>query len=213
MNGTAAIFIAVFVAVAAFDWAAVHAGHRRIRAVTKPSCMVALIAAALALDPADETAGVALVVALALSTLGDVFLLGGDRPNLFVAGLSAFLLAHVAYIVAFWLDGVSPGGIVIGLLLGALLVGTVGARVVAAAKAGEEPALAGPVRAYVLVIAAMVTSAVGTGDALAILGAGLFASSDSLIAWERFVRSRPWGGLVIMVTYHLAQLLLVLSFV
>ena len=213
MNATAAVLIAVFVAVAALDWAAVHLGHRRIRVLTKPGCMLALIAAAVALDPADSKAGTALVVALVLSTLGDIFLLGGERPNLFVAGLGSFLLAHLAYIVAFWLDGVSPAGLAVGLLLGAVLVGTVGTRVVAAAKAGDEPALARPVQAYVLVIAAMVTSAVGTGDGLAIVGAGLFASSDSLIAWERFVRSRPWAGLVIMVTYHLAQLLLVLSFI
>jgi uncharacterized membrane protein YhhN len=115
--------------------------------------------------------------------------------------------------VAFWLDGVSAAGVVAGVLVGAVLVGVVGARVVAAAKAGDEAALAGPVRAYVLVIAAMVASAVGTGDPLAIVGAGLFATSDSLIAWERFVRSRAWAPLVIMVTYHVAQLLLVLSFV
>jgi uncharacterized membrane protein YhhN len=199
--------------VAAIDWAATHVGAKGVRFVTKPGCMLVLIGAAAALDPADESARAALLVALALSTLGDIFLLRGEQPNLFVAGLGAFLAAHVAYIVAFWLDGVSAAGVVAGLLVGAVLVGSVGARVVAAAKAGDEAALAGPVRAYVLVIAAMVASAVGTGDPLAIIGAGLFATSDSLVAWERFVRSRAWAGLVIMVTYHVAQLLLVLSFV
>lgn len=213
MNGTAALLLVVFVAVAAFDWAAVHSGNEGVRVVTKPGCMLVLIAAAAALDPADEAAGVALLVALALSTLGDVFLLGGAKPNLFVAGLAAFLLAHVAYIVAFVLDGVSLGGLVAGLLVGGVLVGAVGARVVAVATAGEEPALAGPVRAYVLVIAAMLATAVATANPLAIVGAGLFAASDSLIAWQRFIRSRPWVPLVIMLTYHIAQLLLVLSFV
>ena len=213
MNGTAALLCVVFVAVAACDWAAVHVGAKGVRVITKPGCMLVLIGAAAALDPADESARAALLVALALSTLGDIFLLRGDKPNLFVAGLGAFLAAHLAYIVAFWLEGVSAGGVVAGLLVGGVLVGTVGARVVAAAKAGDEPALAGPVRAYVLVIGAMVASAVATADPLAIIGAGLFATSDSLIAWERFVRSRAWADLVIMVTYHLAQLLLVLSFV
>jgi uncharacterized membrane protein YhhN len=84
--------------------------------------------------------------------------------------------------------------------------------VAAAAQAGPEPGLAGPVRAYVVVIALMVASAVGTADPWAIAGAALFATSDSLIAWERFIRTRPWADLAIMVTYHLAQLLLVISF-
>jgi uncharacterized membrane protein YhhN len=175
--------------------------------------MVALIAAAAAMDAADDTARAALLVALVLSTLGDVFLLGGERARLFVAGLGAFLCAHIAYVAAFWLDGVRLAGVVPGVVLGAALVGLVGRRVVAAAKAGDEPELAGPVQVYVLVIGAMVVSAVGTGDPWAIAGAALFASSDSLIAWQRFVTSRPWGEVTIIVTYHLAQLLLVISFV
>jgi uncharacterized membrane protein YhhN len=173
--------------------------------------MIALIASAAAMDPVDESARTALLVALALSTLGDVFLLG-DRSNLFVAGLASFLLAHVAYVAGFWLEGVDAAGVVAGILLGVVLVGTVGARVAAAATAGPEPGLAGPVRAYVVVIALMVASAVGTGDLWAIAGAALFATSDSLIAWERFIRTRPWADLAIIVTYHLAQLLLVISF-
>jgi uncharacterized membrane protein YhhN len=213
VNATAAVLCVVFVAVAAFDWAAVHVGAGGIRVLTKPGCMLVLIGAAAALDFAEEGARTAVLVALALSTVGDIFLLRGEKTNFFVAGLGAFLAAHLAYIVAFWLDGVSPGGVVAGLLVGAVVVGAVGARVVAAAKAGDEAALVGPVRAYVLVIAAMVASAVATADPLAIIGAGLFATSDSLIAWERFVRSRAWTDLVIIVTYHLAQLVLVLSFV
>jgi uncharacterized membrane protein YhhN len=212
VNSIATLLAVVFLAVAALDWAAVHSGHRRLRWLTKPGCMIALIASAAAMDPVDESARTALLVALALSTLGDVFLLG-DRSNLFVAGLASFLLAHVAYVAGFWLEGVDAAGVVAGILLGVVLVGTVGARVAAAAKAGPEPGLAGPVRAYVVVIALMVASAVGTGDLWAIAGAALFAISDSLIAWERFIRTRPWADLAIIVTYHLAQLLLVISFV
>ena len=48
--------------------------------------------------------------------------------------------------------------------------------------------MAAPVAAYVGVICAMVLSAVGTGDPRAVVGAALFAGSDSLIARERFVR-------------------------
>jgi YhhN family len=41
----------------------------------------------------------------------------------------------------------------------------------------------------------------------------LFYVSDALIAWNRFLRETPNAGVSIMVTYHLAQVLLVVSLV
>ena len=152
-----------------------------------------------------------MVVGLVFGAIGDVALLGRSN-RAFVGGLAAFLVGHVAYVVGFVLEGVEPGGLAIGLVPVALIIATVGRRVVAAVKGGEEPELAAPVTAYVAVISAMVLCAFGTGDVRAMVGACLFAGSDSLIAWERFVRKRPWGPLVIIVTYHLAQALLVVSF-
>ena len=71
--------------------------------------------------------------------------------------------------------------------------------------------VAAPVGAYMAVISLMVASAIGTREALAIGGAGLFFSSDAMIAWERFVSPRSWHRLAIIVTYHLAQTGLTLS--
>ena len=88
----------------------------------------------------------------------------------------------------------------------------VGARIVAGVRR-TEPALAAPVLAYMGVISAMVVCAIGTAAPLAIAGAGLFYASDALIGWGRFVESRPWGDLAVMVTYHLGQVLLVLFLV
>jgi hypothetical protein len=45
------------------------------------------------------------------------------------------------------------------------------------------------------------------------VGASLFFASDSLIAWNRFVRPRAWAPVAIMVTYHLGQAGLVTSLV
>ena len=218
MNATAWLLLALFLAVAALAWVAVHVGSRRLEYVAKPGCMLLLIGAAAALDPADGAARTALLVALVLSMLGDVFLMlpgrqpGASGPNLFVAGLAAFLLGHVAYVVGFALEGVELDGLLAGLLPVAFLVAIVGRKVVGAVRAGEEPELAGPVTAYVGVISAMVLFAFGTTDVRAEVGSLLFAGSDSLIAWERFVRTRPWAPLTIIITYHLAQALLVVSF-
>lgn len=218
MDSTVSLLLALFLAVAALDWAAVHGRNRPLEYVAKPGCMVFLVLAAVTLDPVDAAARTALVVALVLSALGDVFLMlpgrqpGSSGPNLFVAGLASFLLGHLAYVVGFALEGLEAGGLLLGLLPVALIIATVGRHAVRAVRAGDEPELAVPVQAYVAVISAMVLGAFGTVDWRAALGAGLFAGSDSLIAWERFVRSRRWAPVTIIVTYHLAQALLVLSF-
>lgn len=218
MTSSAWLLLASFLAVAALDWVAVHLAKKWLEYLCKPGCMVALIAAAAAMDPADSSTRPWLLAALGLSLAGDVFLMlpgrqpGSRGPNLFVAGLASFLLAHLAYAVAFWIEGVALAGLGLGLVAVAVIVAAVGRRVVGAAKASTEPELAGPVTAYVGVISAMVLLAFGTGDVRAMAGAALFAASDSLIAWERFVRQRAWGPLTIIITYHLAQALLVVSF-
>ena len=61
------------------------------------------------------------------------------------------------------------------------------------------------------VIGAMVATALAIGNPLAAVGAVLFAVSDSMIAWDRFVGAFPGAGVWIMVTYHLGQAGLVLS--
>ena len=218
MDATAWLLLALFLAVAALDWVAVHLPSKPLEYLAKPGCMIVLIAAAAAIDPADNAARGALLAALALSTLGDIFLMLPGRqpdtpgPNLFVAGLGSFLLAHLAYVVGFGLEGVELDGLLLGAIPVVVLVAVVGRRVTGAVRAGSEPELATPVTAYIAVISAMVLTAFGTTDVRAAVGAVLFASSDSLIAWERFVQKRPWGPLTIIVTYHLAQALLVLSF-
>jgi uncharacterized membrane protein YhhN len=63
----------------------------------------------------------------------------------------------------------------------------------------------------VLTILVMVTSALASGNALGALGALLFMVSDTLIGEDRFVRHRAWQPLTIIVTYHVAQALLVVS--
>ncbi|HEX6166862.1 MAG TPA: lysoplasmalogenase [Acidimicrobiales bacterium] len=210
MTAAAGVLLAITLVSAVIDWVAVNHGHRPVEYVFKPLTLVVLTAAALALDPADPTVRAWFVVALVLSLAGDVFLmLPGDR---FVPGLGAFLLAHLAYMVGLAVAGLEPLGVLAGLLVVGAAFGLVGTRLVAGIRA-TEPAMAGPVTAYMGVISAMVVCAFGTGDGVAIAGAVLFYASDALIGWGRFVRPYDWGRLAVMVTYHLGQVLLVLSLV
>jgi uncharacterized membrane protein YhhN len=208
VTGTAFLLVALAAVAAGGDWIAVHRGSRPLEYVCKPLVPVALALAAVSLDPRDPGARTLFVVALVASLAGDVFLmLPGD---LFVAGLASFLVAHVAYAAGMVVDGVEATGLLVGLLAVVVAVALVGAPLLRGARR-TQPALVAPVGAYIVVISAMLVAAAGTGRALAVAGAALFYVSDALIGFSRFVRDLAWAPLAIIVTYHVAQALLVLS--
>jgi uncharacterized membrane protein YhhN len=57
----------------------------------------------------------------------------------------------------------------------------------------------------------MAVFAVGTGAIATALGGLLFLASDTALAYDRFVRRVPHGPLLVIVSYHLAQLLIVIG--
>jgi uncharacterized membrane protein YhhN len=197
---------------AAGNWWSRLRHDRRLELVTKPATIAALVVAAIALDPAPgaDTRRTWFVVALVWSLAGDVALM---LPGRFVAGLAAFLVGHLAYVAGFWTRPPGLAAVAVAAVVVAVPVGALAARLVRALRASGERGLVAPVLAYVVVIGAMVVSALASGNAVAGAGAALFATSDALIAWDRFVA--PWrpAAVTIMVTYHVAQALLVLSLV
>lgn len=213
MTTLAWLLLVIAAGAAIADWLAVGGAtlHRRTEFVAKPAAMIALIGVAIALTPADATVRTFFVAALVLSLAGDVALmLPRER---FVAGLVAFLLAHLAYIVGLGIIGLRAGsisGVVVGLGLVGLVVGSVGRRVFGAVRA-DQPKLLAPVAVYMGVISAMVVAAFATGQPLAVAGAALFYVSDATLAWNRFVERRTWGRIAVIATYHVGQALLVLS--
>lgn len=212
MTGTAWAFLAVAAVCAVADWIVVASGERghRLEYFVKPATTVALIVVALALEPESSTQRAWFVAALILSLAGDVFLM--LPADVFVAGLASFLLAHIAYIVGFAVSGYDAGTASVGIGVAALAAATLGVRILREVRARHGPLL-GPVAVYMTVISAMVVFAFGSKEPLAIAGALLFYSSDSLIAWDRFVDPKRWARPAIMSTYHLAQAALVLSLI
>jgi uncharacterized membrane protein YhhN len=202
------ICLVVAAVAAVVDWWSCWVGHRAIERCSKPLALAALIGVAIAIEPADDTVRWWFVAALVLSLAGDILLLDDAR---FVAGLAAFLVAHLAYIAGFvaapdW----SWGRVVVASVPIALVAATVGRRVVAGARRTDR-ALGPPVVAYQATILTMLAAAIATGDGRAVVGASLFVASDSLVGWNAFVSPARWMGVAIMVTYHLGQLGLVLS--
>jgi uncharacterized membrane protein YhhN len=209
VTGPAFLFLALALVAATANWIAVHEQKQLVIYVAKPLTMVLFIAAALALEVDDPAVRTWFVVALALCLVGDVFLM--LPQDLFVFGLGAFLLGHIAYIVGMHVDGIEVPRFFVGIVIVMAALAVIGTAVLRGVRAGPDPKLAGPVVAYMFVISAMVASAIGTGHWAGIAGACLFYASDALIAWNRFIKPTPYGPVSIMVTYHLAQLGLVLS--
>ena len=208
----AAIAFAIAIALAITDWVGVATGRDALRVVGKPGTMVALIVAASALEPSPAAVHARswFVAALVLSLVGDVLLMLPE--SFFLGGLVAFLAAHVAYIggLVRWRGWPEWPWLAVGVVVvlgGALAVG----RHLLAAVRRDQPAMTVPVGLYLVVISAMVVAAFGTAALLLVLAAMLFYASDAMLGWNRFVAPKPWAHLAVMVTYHLAQGVFVLS--
>jgi uncharacterized membrane protein YhhN len=207
VTALAGVALAIAGLFAVGDWIAKATENRRLEYVCKPATMVGLIVVAIAIEPVSDSLRAWFVAALILSLAGDVFLM--LPTDAFVPGLAAFLVAHVCYIAGFWTDGPAGIAFAIAVVIVALVLTPVAVRILRAIR--TQPELRVPVTAYIVVIATMLATAVATGNVVAAVGAGLFVASDSMIAWDRFVRPFPGAGVAIMVTYHVGQAGLVLS--
>jgi uncharacterized membrane protein YhhN len=207
---TAWALLGVTAVVAATDWFAVATSRRRIEYVAKPAVMVGLIAVAITLHPVSSTERAWFAGALALGLLSDVFLM--LPQDMFVAGLAAALVEHIAYIAGFRARDLHTGLLLIGAVVAAVSAVAV-LPVVYRALRKRHARLVAPVIAYSAVFMVMVASAGGTGSGVALGGALLFFYSDALLAWNRFVKPVGWGRFVNIVAYHSGQALLVLSLV
>lgn len=191
--------------------AAEYLGLRWLVYVSKPLATLAIIAfAARTADPVSPRYRTLIVAGLAWSLLGDVLLM--LPQDLFVAGLAAFLVAHLCYITAF--AGAGGGARAWGAFLGVALVGAV----MIAILWPTLGALRLPVAAYVAVIATMAWQALARWRATRAPGAGaaavgglLFMASDAAIAVGRFVTDFPGGRAFVLATYWAAQWLIASS--
>ena len=139
---------------------------------------------------------------LALSALGDALLLS-SRERTFLLGIASFLLAHVAYAVAF-----APAARVSVPAAAALSLLAVGVVRWLWPHLGTFRL---PVVAYAVAITAMLLLAVGVASPLVRAGAALFYVSDLTVARDRFVRRGLVNRLVGLPLYYAAQVLLALS--
>jgi len=199
--------------VAAGDWIAHWKNWKVAAFFTKPATLILLIGWSFSVSGWQGNMlpfGLALVFSLA----GDVFLM--LPGHFFLAGLGAFLLAHLAYLVGFNCTPLTLGlhcapyaALAVGL---SLLMYYLLLRKVAASPHGKKLRL--PVLVYSATIIAMLLSSWLTwlrpewpqaAALLVIAGSGLFFLSDSLLAVNRFLKPLPHGQVGVHFTYHVGQ--------
>ncbi|PZS16730.1 MAG: hypothetical protein DLM57_09770 [Pseudonocardiales bacterium] len=205
--------------VAVTDWFAVSRRHR-VESLAKPLTLVLLIAAACFADLGVTKPWV--IAALMFGLLGDVALLftdeslrreGAGSQGPFLLGLISFLLGHLAYVIAFTRHGLHP----VQLLAGGLVVAGAAAlavpRVLHGARHDGGSRLAVLVGAYAAVLGVMTVLGFGTAAVPTAIGALLFLTSDLTLAWGRYVQALLRGPVIVAVTYHAAQALILIGLV
>jgi len=207
--------------VAILDWLAVGLGWRRVGYIAKPLTII-LLFSWLAIRTGLQGSTLWFGIGLLFSMMGDVFLM--FSPRFFMAGLASFSLVHLAYLAGFltpFPDDGYLGVLVLGVVISAAAIFVMRRVTSAQIKRGSSK-LVRPTIFYGLLISLMLLSALwtllrsdwGTWNAILVsLGALLFYSSDLTNAWIRFVNPVRSGRVVVMVTYHAGQMLIIVGFV
>ena len=176
----------------------------------KPLTTSLIILLAVTISFFDTTTyRLAILAGLFFCLFGDIALmLPKDR---FIPGLVSFLIGHIFYIVAFsqgW-TGFHTGYLVLSSVI------CFGFLTILWPHLGK---MKSPVTIYSLVIGALLWCAFERWHALSditsfigLVGVILFVTSDSILAFNRFVQQKFWAEGTLLVLYYSAQVLIVLS--
>ncbi len=185
------------------------------RFVTKPAILLVLIIFFLRQSKHLNTSTKRITLfALVFSLLGDVLLMFVDKSsNFFMSGLIAFLIAHIMYVSVFLKKQNSSKNVY--FFIASLLLYAFGMFYFL--KDGLHSMLI-PVVIYMFVILLMATTAFLRKDMvnnlsynLVFVGAIFFMISDSLLALNKFYEPVLYPNITIMLTYAIAQYLIVLG--
>lgn len=206
LNGLGELMTAV--GLAGLLWAEATS-RPKVRAVTKTLASAGFIVAAFGFGALESQYGQTILVGLVLGAIGDVCLLGDKKPA-FIAGLVAFLLGHIAYVLAFSSLDQDPD-----YAIGAAIAVTVSFIGIARWVLPHAKGLGGAIIAYMVVIGAMVVTAVGAfgmgAPWMIPVGAVMFAVSDIFVVRHRFVTRGFVNKAFGLPLYFAAQLLIAWS--
>lgn len=181
------------------------AGLRELHYVFKPLTTLLILGMAARAGNDEAVYRGAVIAGLALSFVGDVFLM--LPSDVFAFGLGSFLLAHLAYLYALrrraeWFRPLWP------LLVYVLIAGGMLAFLWPHVPSQLKIAVA----IYVIALAGMATQAACAwrvlphpATASAALGGVCFVLSDAVLAIDRFAVTVPHSSIIVLSSYWLAQ--------
>ncbi len=206
------IWIIIFLFILLADLTAVYLDNEILRTITKP-LLIPVLAIYLLTQTKSVNSGLKawIILALFFSWAGDILLMFEERKSIFsLLGLSAFLIAQVFYIIFF--HNIRMKEYIRGNALLLLLVIVYYAILISILSPflGD---LRLPVRIYGVVLSFMLMLAMHTmfsknkkAGLWMMVGAILFVASDSLLAFNKFYATFNYAGIIIMLSYGLAQL-------
>ncbi|HWA34863.1 MAG TPA: lysoplasmalogenase [Cyclobacteriaceae bacterium] len=211
-----AVFIILFAGASLVDLVAASAGWSTGEMFSKPLIVLSLIGYYLSSDAVRNTT---FVRALFFCWTGDILLIfQSEAPVFFMAGLGAFLIGQILYIISFRRMQEEGHGNELSVpqkMRFSFPVVLAGTGLVAILF----PKLAGlkfPVLLYAIALMLMVMTAIfryGRTNPKSywpmLFGAILFMISDATLAMNKFYSPVPTAGLWIMLTYVAAQYLIV----
>ena len=212
------VFGSLLVIIPTANLYAQYASLEWLNYVSKP-LMMPLLVAWLFVSGIWQNKKIALniIIALFSSWLGDIFMMfQHEEPILFILGLSAFLIAHVFYIVTYkaaMTKGTQTKMKLFRAIVTLFIAGYL--YLLLSLIMGSLGAMRYPVIIYGIVISTMLWISLDRRGKtnpesyiLVSLGSALFIISDSIIALNKFYSPINQAGLWIMATYITAQLLI-----
>jgi len=160
-----------------------------------------------------------LLTALTLSWIGDIILMFADKGELyFIAGLIAFLLSHIFYIILFSKQlkiYLKKSKIIFWTGVTVIAFYLIVVMLILVPSLGD---LKIPVFVYALTISIMLLFALKgfmnwhkPASIYLLIGAIIFVASDSILAFDKFYAPLQYSSFLIMATYLLAQYLIVIG--
>ncbi|GEL78616.1 lysoplasmalogenase [Tenuibacillus multivorans] len=146
-----------------------------------------------------------IIIGLVFGAVGDVTL------HHFTIGLTAFLIGHLCYVVAFmtqWCSSFMRATSIVPIILFSYIIGH--GLITSIVNSGKQ-SLIMPIILYIMVISFMVWTAIMTRNLFAAIGAILFLISDAILAWNMFVVEIPYASVLVMLFYYGAQYLIAKS--
>lgn len=211
------IFATIFILIVAFVLLASSTQNFLLEIIFKPLIVISLLVY-LFIESGHKGKAVNYAISgLLLSLLGDVLLIFQEEHTLFfIGGLVSFLLAHVSYVLYYLRSSETTAVkkiknktvyisfmIIYGIVMYAVLYNNLGE-------------LAAPVFVYTSILISMNIFAINrygkvndTSFKLILIGAIIFAISDSLLAFNKFFIPIPLAGVWILSTYATAQYFIV----